>query len=273
MSLPIIFVREYYPQSGMMDLRPAILTATRWNPRNRVILIGDSHQPKDLCEFHAMEDYSENKRALRSIFKTPDTANEWFIWTTLSQWVVIYEWMAANHIYRACCLDTDVLIFADAQVESDKLGNWDFSRSCPLTACQAPTLMSQEAAREFTRFLFDLYNHVDGSDWQNILSVKQDSMSLWSNYYRLCDPKPRVVDTSKVVDGATFDHNWAMDYHGYSHDGHGRNCQWIAGQPWVTQTLPDGTARLVRFNSCHMWGSFKGRMNEFVAASEASLGR
>lgn len=266
--IPIIFVREHCPQSGYSGTPLVIQNARKWNPNGRVVLIGDKHQPQGLCEFAKIEDYSENKRALRSIAKYSDPSNDWFIFTTLSQWCVIYEWMAENWIQEAVCLDTDVLVFADLEAEARKLHPWDFSLSCPLGTCQAPTLVSVEAVFNFTRFLFAVFNHDDGSDWQNIRPNERDSMALWSEYVRLCDPKPRVVDTSKVVDDSTWDHNLAMAYGGYEHDGKGKTMRFINGQPWCFSTT---LGRPVRFNSLHLWGDFKSQVARYVQLSEDSM--
>lgn len=271
MSLPIIFVREFLPQSGSFDLTPCISSALQWSPHSRVILIGDQHQPKDLCEFHDLSRYSSNKSELRKIFKAKNPSEDWFVWVTLAQWLVIFEWMSMNNVQRACCLDTDVLLFADVEQEVVKLGDWDLSLSCPLTACQAPTFVTLSVLKGFMQFLFDLFLHKPDSDWKNILAGDVNSMSLWSHYVRLCNPKPRVVDTSEVRGGSTWCHNIGMNYGGYDWDGVGRIIQWKSGQPYSKQTLPDGSEMLVRFNSLHMWSVFKSRLKEFLWLSEKSL--
>lgn len=268
MTIPIIFIREFFPQAPAFDIRPALMMAKRWNPNGRVVLIGDDKQPKDFCEFFPIEDYSWNKKGLRQIFKARDGSKDWFLWTTLSQWLVTYEWMAEHNVSRACCLDTDVLVFCDVDAEMQKLPGWDLSLSCPTTSCQAPTFVSLEAVEYFTRFLFELFNHRADTDWENILAGEVDSMSLWSHYVRLCDPKPRVVDTSQIVDDTTWDHNLAMTYHGFEHDGQGKTMRFINGQPWC---YSDHFKRPIRFNTLHMWSTFKNQMARYVKMSEDSM--
>lgn len=271
MTLPIIFIREQRPESGFRGLPFSIQTAKRWNPNGRVVLIGDAHQPKEMCEFYPIEDYSENKAWLRAAFKAKDPKNDWFLFVTLWQWFAIAEWMGEHNVQRACCFDCDILCFCDVEKETSKLGDWDLSLSCPMGTCQAPTLLTLQAVEGFCRFVACLYGHKDGSDWQNILSVEQDSMSLWSHYVRLCNPNPKIVDTSKVLDCVTWCHNFGMDYHGYEWDGTGKVIHWSNGQPWIKQNLESGKSQFVRFNTIHMWSSFKSRMAEFCAASEASM--
>jgi hypothetical protein len=273
-AMTIIFVREYFRQAAPFDIRPAILSAKKWSPNSRIVLLGDEHQPKDLCEFYHMEDYSVHKEALRKMYRNNDEPNEWFLWTTLAQWLVTFEWMKANGIDRACCLDTDVLVFADLDVECSKFKDCDLTLSCPTTSCQAPTIISIEALERFVKWILDFFAGKDPVSYEQVKVNGLNSMYLWTLFLKvqaMNGKSLKTMDTSQVIGGTTWCHNFGMDYHDYEWNGEGKVVSWLKGCPYIARHPYPGCTQVVRFNTIHAWGVWKSRMDKFLECSQNSL--
>lgn len=264
--MTIVFLREYFNNlPNYLGTHHVIPVARRWNPNTRVVLIGDEAQPKNLCEFHPIEKYCDLKRELKQYYQHRNGLEFNFIWCNISAWVVIYEFCIKNNLTEICHLDTDVLAFCDVAKEAEWLRGCDYTISNPEGHIQAPIfIFNLERLKGFVDFLFKLYKG-ELPETKDILSGPQCCMSLW-HWYRRLDPIPHnIIDTTGVFNGATWDHNMALGYHGYEHDGVGKVMRFWKGQPYCLR----GNER-IRFNCLHMWGPYKNRVEEFRYLSEKS---
>jgi len=266
--MDIIFFRRFHEQAGPFDITPAIRSARQWNPSSRVVLIGDKHQRQDLCEFIPMSAMSDAVNRVAAVFRYPHKKHFWWSWATLSQWLVLADYMAKEKVGRVYAPDTDVLTLADMDKESAVFGDADYVASCSGGSPQCPTfILNPEVMvdyKGFVNFLVWLYTSNEPQA-KNLIDSGVDSMRLWDVFHQGHEFKR--YDMSQIVNGVTFDHNIAMAS-GFAHDGEGKIIRFIKGQPHAVHLE---TRQLVRFANLHMWGKFKSKLADYVKASEDSL--
>jgi hypothetical protein len=273
--IPIVFVRQFSPVSGNWSGIPiALKQAKKVNPDGRVIFLADEKQPaeyRQIAEWVPMEHYSKMKERLAKAWPFHGCQDEWFLWASLSNWLVAAEWAINNNEEFICVLDCDVLLFCDVTKECQHWRQFDVCACNPCGTMQAPTFVKRSALMEFAGWLLGVYEktiNVNNTVW----SESKCCMSAWRHFLaarldlkfgNLCD----------VVDGGTWDHNSGMDYGGYAWNGTGRIYEWERGQPIGCKAITENGNTyfdFIRFRALHMWGPFKGRMGEFVKASEES---
>lgn len=268
MTVPIVFIRQWTAVGGYFYGVPiAINCARKWNPDGRVIFIGDDKQPaevKALTEFHRVEDFSRFKRELARVWPFGGRPDEWFLKSTLENWLILADWMNQTGTEFVCCLDTDVLLFADVTKECQHWRQFDISWCNPLGTNQAPTFVSRSAMVEFAGWLLAMYQKT-----MNVTNACfEESKCCMSSFrwWSIMRPDLKIGNLCDVIEGATWDHNLAMSYGSYDHDGIGKVTVFKNGQPYWNRN-----GESVRVRALHMWGHYKSKLLEFVKRSEDSM--
>lgn len=262
MSVPVVFIRQRFPQAQPFDIQWAIRCARRFNPDGRVVLIGDQFQPQDLCEFHRIEDYSDTLNSVRRAWSelTDGCPHAWFSWATVSGWLVLADWCQQNKVDFVAHLDTDVLCFCDVDKERRHWLDYDFTASeIDADSPQAPIFCRRVVLQMFARWFAELIR----GGCHGIAPESLHAMEAWRLFQNCTGWK--VGNTSKIVEGSTWDHNLAASYGGFNHNGDGKVMLFNHGTPFCANG-----DQLIRFNCLHLWGGYKTRMEEFYKASEAS---
>jgi hypothetical protein len=271
---PAIFIRQFWQQGGhFKGAEIAIRCAQRWNPKGRVIFIGDQQQRQELkrlAEFHEMEKYSRFKDELHRLWPFHEREHSWFLWAALSNFMVLADFVIQNDLPFVACFDTDVLLFDDIEKAVAPWRGIDVGACNAAGSMQCATLMSREALREFAAFVVGLYT--PGVCEQYSEMVREESMCPMSAWRHFCAANPRFKfgNLCDVVNGATYCHNLGMQYGHYEFADGGRILHWRDGQPYGTRRI-EGHTDHPRFVNLHCWSGHKQKMAEYVARSEASL--
>lgn len=272
-TIPIVFVRQFSPVGGNWPGIPIALNQSKkWNPDGRVIFLADEKQPSEyrqIAEWVPMEQYSKLKNRLAAAWPFKGIPDEWFLWASLSNWLVAAQWAIDTDTPFVCVLDCDVLLFCDVTKECQHWKQFDVSACNPLGTMQAPTFVTRSALMEFAGWLIGLYEKTFNAP-NHVWSESKCCMSAW-RHFLASRPDLKFGNLCDVVDGATWDHNSAMDYHSYERNSIGRIYRFRGGRPWSAIYENETAFREIRFRALHMWGPFKGMMAEFVRLAEASM--
>jgi hypothetical protein len=279
--IPIVFVRSHSPVSGNWPGIPiALRCALKWNPDGRVVFLADDKQPdewKGIADYQPMEKYSRLKDALAKVWPFRGIKDEWFLWASLSNWLVLAEWMNHTGAEFVCVVDCDVLIFCDVTKECQYWRQFDYAACNPEGTAQAPTFIHRVPLMEFAGWLLGVYDK-SVTVKNHVWSESKCCMSAF-RHWRNSRPDLIVGDPCRFmhVPGGNitcWDHNMAMSWSGFDADSEGKIMRFHKGQPWCLsmEHYAFGIARFdVRFQALHMWGQFKGRMAEYVRQSEESM--
>jgi hypothetical protein len=271
---PIVFIRQFHPTGGHFPGTPiAISTAKHWNPKGRVILIGDDHQKpelKALAEFHEMEKYSMMLKELKRLWPYHQSPDAWFLFASLSNYVVLAEFVIHNGLPFVAVFDTDVLLFDDIEKAVETWKQVDIGACSAEGTMQAPTLLTREALEEFASFIIRMYSPGHERGFSEL--VKSESKCAMSAWRHFCEANKRFKfgNLCDVTDGFTYDHNLGMKYGNYEFGDGGRILHWRNGQPYGTRRQ-DGITDYPRFVNLHCWSQHKQKMADYVRRSEESM--
>jgi hypothetical protein len=253
----ICFLRMYYPYSGT---EYAIKSALKHNQNARVIFLGDEVNKMNLCEFQNIEFYKEDFNRFQKIFIHRSRNPLYYDLATFGQWIILSEFCRKNNLKTLCALDTDVLTFSNLKEAQKPFEIFDYTISRPDDSFQCPTLfLNTDVLFSFSDFLFEQYTN-------KLSSIPNDhelsSMYLW----HLFSNKKLFIegDTSKIFNETTFDHNAALDYHGYEFDGKTRVIRFHQGQPYSYNFKIN---KLIRFHTIHCWGYWKNKEQDLIKMS------
>ncbi len=113
MSMPIIFFTSGNPAYLFQALSQAYHT----NPRNEIILIGDSsNQHYPFCTYEFIDAFrSPAAERFSQIYRHFNVSRYEFEYLCFLRWFVIFEYLKSTGAKEAVALDNDVLIFSDLE--------------------------------------------------------------------------------------------------------------------------------------------------------------
>lgn len=189
------------------------------------------------------------------------------------RWFDLRDMMNREQIDQCLYLDSDVLLFANADLE------WQYYNQFDFTLCLGTTghtsFWRRDALSQFCEFVTKIYQDRDYNylELERIFQemLKQDlaggvsDMLLLKMFREQTDL--HIGEMCEVVWGSMWDHNLnASD--GFRTNGANRkDIQFINGYPHAIRDTQDGDFHLVetiRFKSLHFQGQAKHLMNEFV---------
>ncbi|HPO49251.1 MAG TPA: hypothetical protein PLO89_02905 [Spirochaetota bacterium] len=210
MSIPIIFVHR----SNSDYLKYSLSQAKYFSPNSEVILIGDeSNDAFPFIRHFLITDYFESAANFAKIYEHLSFNDRDYELFCFQRWFIIKDFIEKNGINDFLYLDSDTLLFCDANEEFVKYRNYDFticnkmspqftyfsSRKSLVSFCAyVENLYSNEKMRE--RLLAKFKKHRDEN-----LSGGVCDMTAFREYNR--DYPNRVFEALSVVDNSTFDNN------------------------------------------------------------------
>ena len=269
---------EYLTARGYRDYLPSVLAqAKRTTPGSRVILIGDERNAALAraagVEHHPQSRYDTGAAEFRQRYvhlSRNTVAGERFCF---ERWFVVRDFCRANGIDTFACVDSDVLIFADLAVRRAALGEHDVSLSDG--TCGHLSFWSRLAVLEaFCDFVMEVYAFDRPEHVKRVMEFYRPfAANGWGGgvcdmtllQWFAADPRWRVAETTKVVGGATFDHNINMSRNGelaFAMTGGVKQIRWRDGRPHGV--LLD-TGELVAFDCLHCQGPAKRCIPRLIA--------
>lgn len=240
MSVPVIIIhkgnQEYFLK--------VVVQATK--NQNHVIVLEDS----------LISEYSKKADEFRVLYEHLSTNNPEIELMCFNRWFILREFMVAQGIDRCLHLDSDVMLYANAEQEFNKFEQFEFtlSHGC----CGSNSFFTLRGLSGFCDFVFKTYSNKNSYDYEKIAShyhIRQKhglgggvcDMTLLQNYayYK----SGLVGEMMHIIDGSTYDHciNESDQYFKMTEEGI-KEYIMEDGIPYCCQI---STGKEVRFNTLH----------------------
>lgn len=244
--------------------------------QNKVILLGGKvNQGYFSVEHHCFEDYQATADEMDSYFVQRCTQKNNLFY--FKQHLYLLEFMERQGLDEVFRIDSDVMVHCDVEAEAKRLGEYTAAYAIPQKQTKVRVVaiangyFTRRALRAFRVFLREAYAPGPDLDrmkhiWQWHVStghpggvMDMTPLKMFSEIY------PRVVNLSKVRDGATFDHaictgeNFFLnEYKTVAHKGWViKEVEWREGVPYVYNLLQKCW---IRFCTLHYSGGRKNML-------------
>ncbi len=257
--IPVILI--HYGNSERYPLNIIINQSRRFG--NETTLIGD---PTNGAE-HQIADYNHEAEAFAQHYEHLSTNSIRFEEFCIIRWFILREWMTQNRVDLVLYIDSDVLLYANAETE------WKKYRDCALTLAlgtsPATSYFTLAGLGAFLDFVLDVYvNRNDNFvEFQRIFRDMRAQnlpggacdMTLFK-FFKEQTARVKVGEMTDIIEGATWDHNInASD--GYETAAGTKLVRFVEGKPFVLHEANDA---LVQFNSLHFQGRGKPLIQRFA---------
>lgn len=265
--IPVVFI--HYGASDHLPI--ALQQARKFN--NRVLLLRDAktRQSAIADQDFIIKDVFDT--AFAKLYQHLSRNHHEFELQCITRWFELRDLMRQENLEQCLYLDSDVLLFANADLE------WQYYNQFDFTLCLGTTghtsFWRYDTLNHFCRFVTKIYQDHDYNytELERIFQemLKQNLAGGVSDMLLLKMFKEqsgyKVGEMCEVAWGSTWDHNLnASD--GFRTNGNGRkDIQFINGYPHAIRDTQDGEFHLVetiRFKSLHFQGQAKHLMSEFV---------
>ena len=256
---PVIFVHFGNPTY----LAAAIESAQRFN--RRVILIGDEKNAvlSDRVTHVDIARHFEQAHAFQALYEHMSTNHITVERFCFMRWFALRDYLDRNGLEVCLYLDSDVLLFANATREYHERfagARLDFTLSAGSSG--HTSYMTRAGLGRFCDFVWETYANKTGERYQSLLRLDRrlreagerggiTDMTLLELYKDL-HPE-RVGETTEIVNGATYDHNFNRSA-GYEMIGEIKRVFFFEDVPFVRHLERD---RFIRFASLHFQGVAK----------------
>lgn len=273
--IPVVFIHKGGVKNDSGYLRHALQLASRRN--SEVVLIGDSN---DLPHI-PIGDYLPRGEEFTQLYQHMNTNPEEFELFCFQRWFVLLEFMERENVDTCLHLDSDVLLFADAQEEWAGYQQYAFTLSSG--HCAHTSFFTKPGLSAFCDYLLESYSAMSPLNKQ--LTRIHAEMVEQQLPGGICDMtlfqlfKDRgawpIGEMTEVVDGKTWDHNMRVN-HGYRMlewhdedlvDEQLKDIRFAGGVPhaWLTDQK-----RWIRFNSLHFQGHAKRLVGKYARGESLS---
>jgi hypothetical protein len=272
----IVFFHQGKPSHDYVT--STLSLASERNPDTQIVLLCD-----DACyntcrylesvDFVSLDSHWKEAADFDKAYLHKNTCPRYFNMRSIQRWFAIKSWWTSNFIKypNIFCPDSDVLIFSDLAKQWPKWAKYDVTLSMLQGAGQSywndyPLMVSfclyisrvyevptsEEALRVF--------RHYDELQKQGKPGGVCD-MTLFLNYFTDNAVRWSVGDTSEVVDGSTYDHNFIMaQQYQFDQELQTKVVTWENGMPYCTRTTDEAK---ILFHTLHL-SCNKQRIREFV---------
>jgi hypothetical protein len=268
--VPVIIIHKGNPSY----LPTVIQQAKKFN--SNVFLIGDNSNKKlvDSKDFCPIDSCSSRATEFSKIYSHLSTNGYDIELFCFQRWLILEEFMRAQEIRRCLYIDSDVLLYANAENEIIKYEQFDFTLTH--RCCGSSSFFTHTGLVGICDFMMATYSNKQSYEYEKIAShyhIRQKhklpggvcDMTLLEFYsYQICG---RVGEMMHIIDGATWDHSINESDQGFDMKSGIKNIQFLnCSGPLGTGFLPHcqkGEER-IRFHSLHLQGPAKGKFSEFT---------
>ena len=281
MSTPIIFIHR-----GVSTyLHFSIRLAKRNNPDSRIYLICDvppSEEWKELVHYIPLSHFASSlarfdKRYIH--ISHTEVAYEKFCF---SRWLIINELVKEFGLTSFLHLDSDVLLFENADEGMKNFAPADFTLSYGHSG-HTSFWRNTKALEQFCDYFLGFYNGTDDRlvkevlDWFHTI-IKSDVVNYGvSDMYFLTSfvkqhPQLMIGETTQIIGGTTYDNNMNIFeennvLYQASPEKKKKQIFWTAGAPYGYR---EDTKEFIRFRSLHFQGETKFHLHEYFSCSIVS---
>jgi len=207
-SFPIIFIHR----GDSFYLKYAFSNAHKFNPNARIILLGENvTQYPDFVEYYDINSFSKSLQKFRKIYKHYSYNNEEIERFCIERWLILNDFLKKEKIQKCLTLDSDVLLYVDAEKDSDKFAEYDFT----LAHHSSGGLMyinNTNTIDKLSDYIFMLFSTEKGKEkllsfWEPFRKKNDgggvNDMLLLGWFYETMPKK--IGEISDIIDDSTYD--------------------------------------------------------------------
>jgi hypothetical protein len=277
-QIPIVFVHT----GTQFYLKNAIKHAALFNPKNRIILIGDKsnrvveNYGYPNVKHYLIEDYFDLAKDFEKKYIHLSSNHYKYELFCFQRWFIIRNFMIEEGIDKCLCLDTDVLLYCNVTDEFNSFLSYDF------TVCRRftpnATLMKNDSIQRFTNFIELLYTEptyisklkeINRECFdENGTRIKMggvSDMTAFELYQK--DISDNVLDLIYPINGVCFDARLNLS-DGYKLKDGLKEIVWKDNLPYGKY---GETEKLVRFLGFHFQGRLKMKQHRFLLDDNKKL--
>jgi hypothetical protein len=261
MSVPIIFI-----QLGSRDYFNLVYHQACKNDNTVIVIGNDSTTPLKHAD---IKDYSESANTFSKVYQHLSTNSYEAELICFNRWFILYEYMIKNGIDRCLHLDTDVMLYANAEKEIKKFEQYDFTLSH--RCCGSNSFFTLKGLAGFCTYVLQMYSNKSSIEFDQITAhytIRQkhglpggvSDMLLLDKYSsRICG---MVGEMMHIVNDSTYDHNINVSDQHFKMSGQSiKEVSFFENLPYCHQTT---TGKEIRFNTLHFQGPAKRFMNSYL---------
>lgn len=277
--IPIVFIH-----TGTAPYVPFALMQARYtNPGGNLVLLGDrtnrhlSRLARHLPQRHFWKQAGELEKAFINLSTNPPA----FELICLQRWMCLLEWMQAENIDRCLYLDTDVLLYNQADALFKHVLHHFPQAEMTVVGISGHTnfITGRAGLEAFCNFILDAYLRPGGSEWlkeqyrlfRETHSAGGISDMSFFTWFREAN-SDRVSDLATPLpgpDGRLWGFDITLDYH--------QHMQWANGYKQV-QGLAIGTplaslvegGETVLMQTLHFQGASKSQMARYAQGQQGA---
>ncbi|TAN54750.1 MAG: tetratricopeptide repeat protein [Rhodospirillales bacterium] len=239
---PLVWVHWDAPPHFAQSVAGAVACC----PNSPLAVIGDSSNAFAVCRHRQMVSCASS--AWEFLERYQHRSENDFVYEAfcLMRWFLLRDWAEAERVEQLMTLDSDILLFADAEREIvPRLGGHDFAFTGPMGPHLC--LLTRNGLRELCGFFMDSY--------AKTIPQSQDQTTDMTLLPRFLANRA-WSDLSAVKDGARVDMNIRQS-EGFDMAGEAKDIQFKEGRAYARRS---GTNERVRFLALHFQGPAKHLM-------------
>jgi hypothetical protein len=259
--IPVILIHK-----GSQDyFKSVIQQASTHN--NDVIVLGDCDFK--LGRFFNIREYYKMASEFESVYENFSTNGKESELICFSRWFILKDFMQRNNIPIALHLDTDVLLYANAEDEWKKFNQFDFTLSH--RCCGSNSFFTLEGLSNLCNFMLGVYKNKTSYEYDKITShyfIRQKhglsggvcDMTLIEFYsYQHCG---KIGEMMHIIENSAYDHNIneSDQYFRMSPKGI-KDVRFDGNTPYC---FSERLKKPVQFNTLHFQGGAKRFIPEYL---------
>lgn len=260
--IPVITIHNGYQEYFDLVLRQAA-------KNNNVILLGDSRPEIGGVNYLKYDDFASGFDKFAEKYEHLNTTPYDYELFCYKRWFVLRNLMNRENLEAVFYIDSDVLLFANADKEWEKFKQYDFTLLHRTAAISS--FITKRGINNFCDMLLNIYGNKGDYPFKKIKShfqIRQDcglsggvcDMTLleWFHYHSEFGGGPgNVGEMMQIIDGSTYDHNIHAKDQDFAFVNGMKSVQIIGGQPYV---YSEKLRQNIRFNSLHFQGGAKSHI-------------
>lgn len=261
MTVPVVFI-----QKGPQNYFHFVYQQACKN-NNQVFVIGDDHTTP--VKHAHIKDLSNDASKFSSIYQHLSTNGYDMELICFNRWFILKEFMEKQGMDKCLHLDSDVMLYANAEDEFKKFDQFDFTliHRC----CGSNSFFTLKGLTDFCNFLMKTYSNKSSYEFERIAAhyhVRQKhglqggvcDMTLLEFYsYGKCG---LIGEMMHIIDGSTYDHNINTPDQNFRMSGQNiKEISFYENKPYCFQTT---TGKEIRFNTLHFQGPAKRYIEHYA---------
>lgn len=227
-----------------------------------VFPIGDTIPP---CQ-HDIKEYSQGALEFSLIYEHLSTNSREIELMCFHRWFILKEFMEKNGIEVSFHIDTDVMLYANAEEEFEKFSQFDFTLSH--RCCGSNSFFTLKGLKNFCDFLMNFYQKKDTYDYDRVAAHYHTrrkhnlpggvcDMTLLQHYsYLHCG---KVGEMMHIINESTYDHSINETDQYFRMSQGTKNIVFIGEFPYCYQ---ESTGKQIQFKTLHFQGPAKALINK-----------